>query len=181
MADDVVRVTSIRPDSIINDVTVVVTPNPLQPTPTDQNVTDTTSQDNYGVQSITLSGSPLATNADAALLADYLLRADPNFWFTGLSVNMHRLNDTQRNLIATLDIGSFVSVIKSFQYGTPPIVQKNLYVEGIDHSITPTTHQVDLSFSPVGFSQKWNEVTSTLTWETTAAGLSWSNLIWTIL
>lgn len=181
MADEIVRSLSIRPDSIINDVTVVVTPNPLQPTPTDQNVTDTTSQDNYGVQSITLTGSPLATNADAALLADYLLRADPNFWFTGLSVNMHRLDDTQRNLIATLDIGSFVGVIKSFQYGTPSIVQKNLYVEGIDHSITPTTHHVDLYFSPVGFSQKWNEVTSTLTWETTAAGLSWSNLIWTIL
>ena len=181
MADDIVRVTSIRPDSIINDVTVVITPNPLQPTPTDQNVTDTTSQDNYGVQSINLTGSPLATDDDAELLANYLLRADPNFWFTGLSINMHALNNTQRNQIATLDIGSFVGVIKTFQFGTPSIVQKNLYVEGISHAITPSTHYVDLSFSPVGFSQKWNEVTSTLTWQTTAAGLSWSNLIWTIL
>ena len=63
MADDIVRVTSIRPDSIINDVTVDITPNPLQPTPTDQNVTDTTSQDNYGVQSITLTLNTLRSCA----------------------------------------------------------------------------------------------------------------------
>lgn len=172
---------SVRPDSILNDVIIRVEPNALEPTPVDQTVTDTTSQDNYGVQSIVLTGSPLATNADAALLADYLLRADPNFWFTGLSINMHRLTDAQRNAVATLDIGSFVAVIKSFQYGTPPVVQKNLYVEGIDHRITSTTHHIDLYFSPVGFSQTWAGVTPTLTWESVSAGMSWSNLIWTIL
>lgn len=172
---------SVRPDSILNDVIIRVEPNPLEPTPVDQTVIDTTSQDNYGVQSIVLTGSPLATNADAALLADYLLRADPNFWFTGLSINMHRLTDVQRTAVATLDIGSFVGVIKSFTYGTPSLVQKNLYVEGIDHRITTTTHHIDLHFSPVGYSQPWNGITALLTWEEVPAGLSWSNLIWTIL
>ena len=178
---DIVRSSSIRPDSILNDVTIVVEPNPLQPTPTDQSVTDTTSQDNYGVQSITLTGSPLATDADALLLADYLLRADPNYWFTGLSINMHRLTAAQRDVVATLDIGSFVGVIKSFKYGTPSVVQKNLYIEGIDHRITTTTHHIDLYFSPVGYSQPWNGITPLLTWENVSAGLSWSDLIWTIL
>lgn len=181
MADTIVRSTSIRPDSILNEITIVVEPNPLQPTPTEQNSTSTISQDNYGVQSVTLTGSPLATDADAFLLAEYLLRADPNYWFTGLSINMHRLDDTQRAAIATLDIGSFVAVIKTFKYGTPSVVQKNLYVEGIEHRITPALHHVDLSFSPVGFSQRWNGVTPTLTWEGVGDGLSWSNLIWTIL
>lgn len=178
---DIVRSVSIRPDSILNDVTIIVAPNPLEPTPVDQTVTDTTSQDNYGVQSIVLTGSPLATNADAALLADYLLRADPNFWFTGLSINMHRLTSPQRDAVATLDIGSFVGVIKSFKYGTPSVVQKNLYVEGIEHMITTTTHHINLYFSPVGFAQQWDQITPTLSWESVSAGMSWSNLIWTIL
>jgi len=181
MADEVVRSLSIRPDSILNDVTVIVAPNPSQPTPTDQQSTDTVSQDNYGVQSVVITDSPLLTNADALLLADYLLRADPNYWFTGLSINMHRLTDAQRLAVSTLDIGDFVGVIKSFKYGTPPIVQKNLYVEGIEHKITPSNHHIDLHFSPVGYSQPWNGVTPTLTWESVPAGLSWSNLIWTIL
>lgn len=181
MAEIIARKTSIRPDSILNDVIVIVAPNPAQPTPTDQQSQDIESQDNYGVQSIVITDSPLLTNADALLLAEYLLRADPNYWFTGLSINMHRLTDPQRSSVATLDIGSFVSVIKSFKYGTPSVVQKNLYVEGINHRITSTTHDVDLYFSPVGYSQEWGDVTPTLTWESVPAGLSWSNLIWTIL
>ena len=181
MAEAIARRTSIRPDSILNDVIVIVAPNPSQPTPTDQQSTDTTSIDNYGVQSIVITDSPLLTNADALVLADYLLRADPNYWFTGLSINMHRLTDPQRSAVATLDIGDFVGVIKSFEYGTPSVVQKNLYVEGIDHRITSTTHHIDLHFSPVGYSQQWGGVTPTLTWESVPAGLSWSNLIWTIL
>jgi hypothetical protein len=181
MAEAVARKASIRPDSILNDVVVIVAPNPAQPTPTDQQSTDTTSQDNYGVQSIVITDSPLLSDADALLLAEYLLRADPNYWFTGLSINMHRLTDAQRLAVSTLDIGSFVSVIKSFKFGTPSVVQKNLYVEGINHRITTTTHHIDLYFSPVGYSQQWGSVTPTLTWQNVPAGLSWSNLIWTIL
>jgi hypothetical protein len=181
MAEGIVRAFSIRPDSILNDVIVIVAPNPSQPTPTDQQSTDTVSQDNYGVQSVVITDSPLLTNADALLLAEYLLRADPNYWFTGLSINLQRLTDAQRLAVTTLDIGDFVGVIKSFKYGTPSIVQKNLYVEGIEHKITPSNHHIDLHFSPVGYSQPWNGVTPTLTWESVPAGLSWSNLIWTIL
>jgi hypothetical protein len=183
MAEAVARRSSIRPDSILNDVIVIVAPNPAQPegTNTDQQSIDTPSIDNYGVQSIVITDTPLLTNADALLLSEYLLRADPNYWFTGLSINMHRLTDPQRSAVATLDIGDFVGVIKSFQYGTPSVVQKNLFVEGIDHKITTTTHHIDLHFSPVGYSQPWDGVTPTLTWESVPAGISWSNLIWTIL
>lgn len=177
----VVRKTSIRPDSIINDVIVVVAPNPVQLFPTDQQTIAPESQTNYGVQSIVIQDAPLATDADAAILADYLIRSEPNFWYTGLSINMHALTDTERNAVSTLDIGDFVAVVKTFKFGTPPVVQKNLFVEGINHVITPSTHHIDLYFSPVGFSQPWNAVTPSLTWETVPAGLTWSNLIWTIL
>ena len=178
-----VRKQSIRPDSIINDVTVVVAPNPAQTEPTvvPQVTVAPESQTNYGVQSITIQDSPLATNADAAILSEYFIRSEPNFWFTGLSINMHALTAPERNSVSTLDIGDFVGVIKTFQFGTPPLVQKNLYVEGINHVITPSTHNIELFFSPVGYSQPWNSVTPALAWDTVPAGLTWANLLWTIL
>jgi hypothetical protein len=175
------RSQSIRPNSIINDCTVVVESNPAQLFPTDQTVVSIESQTNYGVQSVIIQDAPLATNADAFTLADYLIRTEPNFWYTGLSINMHALTAPERNSVSTLDIGDFVAVVKTFKYGTPPIVQKNLYIEGINHVITQSTHHIELYFSPVGFSQPWNAVTPTLAWDTVPAGLTWSNLIWTIL
>lgn len=171
---------SIRPDSLVNLVDVIVVANPSQPTPTLQVVEDLNSQANYGVQGVSIE-SLLATDADAELLADYLIRPDPNYWFTGLGINMQRLTDAQRLAITQIEIGSFVSVTKSFLYATPSTVTKNLYVEGIEHKITQSTHMIDLYFSPVGFYQEWQEVTPTLTWNSSASGVAWANLIWTQL
>jgi hypothetical protein len=180
MSDAVARSSSIRPDSLVNYVDIIVIANPAEPAPTVQVVQDANSQDIYGVQGVSLE-SPLATNEDAELLADYLIRPDPNYWFTGLGLNMYRLTDAQRLLVSQIDIGSFVSVTKSFKYGTPPVVTKNLYVEGIEHTLTPSVHTINLYFSPVGFYQEWQEVTPTLTWENAPIGVSWTNLIWTQL
>lgn len=181
MSDAVVRSSSIRPDSLVNYTEIVVSPNPLQPVPSSQVVEDITSQDNYGLQGITIESSLLATDADAELLADYLIRPDPNFWFTGLGIEMARLTTDQRNVIATLDIGSLVTVKKKQQFGTPSEITKTLYVEGIEHRINTGGHQVALYFSPVGFYQEWQDVTATIRWQDVAEGLSWTNLIWTTL
>jgi hypothetical protein len=181
MAEAVARKSSIRPDSIINEVTIVIAVNPVVPAPVEQVVIAPESQTNYGVQSIVIQDAPLATDADAAILADYFIRSEPNFWYTGLSINMHALTSPERDSVSTLDIGDFVAVVKTFKFGTPSVVQKNLFVEGINHRITSTTHHIDLYFSPVGFSQPWNAVTPTLAWDTVPSGLTWSNLIWTIL
>ena len=180
MSDAVARSSSIRPDSLVNYVDIIVIANPSEPAPTLQVVQDTNSQNIYGVQGVSLE-SPLATNEDAELLADYLIRPDPNYWFTGLGLNMYRLTDAQRLSVSQIDIGSFVSVTKSFKYGTPPVVTKNLYVEGIEHTLTPSVHTINLYFSPVGFYQEWQEVTAELTWENAPIGVSWTNLIWTQL
>ena len=177
---DVARSSSIRPDSLVNYVDIIVIANPDEPSPTTQIVQDTNSQDIYGVQGVSLE-SLLATNADAEILADYLIRPDPNYWFTGLGINLYRLTDAQRLAVSQIDIGSFVSVTKSFEYGTPSTVTKNLYVEGIEHTLTTSVHTINLYFSPVGFYQEWEEVTPALTWENAPIGVSWTNLIWTQL
>jgi hypothetical protein len=172
---------SVRPDSLVNYVEIIVVANPSQPTPTPQVVESAPSQATYGLQGITIDGSLLTTNADAEILAEYLLRPDPNFWFTGLGIEMARLTNDQRNIIAQLDIGSLVTVKKKQQFGTPPEISKTLYIEGIEHRITPNGHQVSLYFSPVGFAETWQNVTANLQWEDVAEGLSWTNLIWTSL
>ena len=177
---DIARSSSIRPDSLVNYVDVIVIANPSEPTPTLQTVQDANSQAIYGVQSVSLQ-SLLATNEDAEILADYLIRPDPNYWFTGLRVNMLRLTNAQRLSVTQLEIGSFIGVVKSFTYGTPSTVSKNLYIEGIEHTITSSNHYIDLFFSPVGFYQEWEEVTADLTWENVPSGLAWTNLIWTTL
>lgn len=174
-----ISASSIRPDSLVNEVVIIVTPNPAEPTPTGQTVIDVNSQTLYGIQSIVIDGSLLATDQDAQELAQYLVRPEPNFWFTGLGIEMHALTDAQRNVIAQLDIGSLVTVVKSFKYAVPPIATKRLYVEGIEHTITPRNHSVKLYFSPVGFLEEWQEVTGDLEWQDVQAGLSWTNLIWT--
>jgi hypothetical protein len=61
------------------------------------------------------------------------------------------------------------------------VVTKNLYVEGIEHTLTPSVHTINLYFSPVGFYEEWQDVTPTLTWENAPIGVSWTNLIWTQL
>ena len=181
MAEGRVTIASIRPDSIVNDVVVIIAPSDSVPDPTPQQITDTPSQENYGNQGVTITDSLLATEEDALLLAEYLLRPDPNYWFTGLSVDISQLNDAQRLAITTLDVGTLVSITKSFKYGTPSTVTKNLYVEGIQHSITNTSHHIDFHFSPVGYSQQWQDITPTLTWELVPNGVSWTNLVWNIL
>jgi hypothetical protein len=178
---DVVSSQSVRPDSLVNLVTIVVSPNPLEPEPSVQTVSDFSSQLNYGVQSITVEGSLLATDADANLLADYLIRPDPNFWFTGLGIEMARLTETERDVVTKLDIGSLVRVVKKQQFGNPPEIIKTLFVEGIEHRITAGGHQVSLYFSPVGFLEKWEDVTASIRWQDVADGLSWVNLIYTSL
>jgi len=178
MAEGVVRSSSIRSDSIVNEVIVIIAPNPDVPAPDTQSTTDSTSQENYGIQSISIVDSLLSTEEQALELAEYLLRPEPNFWYTGLGLDMGALTSVQRNVISTLDIGTLVAVTKSYKYGTPSTVTKRLYVEGIEHSITPTGHKVKLYFSPVGFSQKWNSINATLQWEDVASGLTWGNVIW---
>jgi hypothetical protein len=180
MSEFTVRAASIRPDSLVNLVSIQVIANPSEPAPTLQTIQDANSQAIYGVQSIGFE-SLLATNEDAELLADYLIRPDPNYWFTGLRVNMLRLSTPQRLAVTQLEIGSFIGIVKSFEYGTPSTVSKNLYVEGIEHTITPSNHYIDLFFSPVGFYQEWQDVTADLAWEDVPTGLSWTNLIWTTL
>jgi hypothetical protein len=70
---------------------------------------------------------------------------DPRVRFTGVSLQLVGRNYATD--VATLDIGSIVTVRKSFGVGTSPIDQL-LVVTGVAHSITPGSYTVGFTFEP---------------------------------
>jgi hypothetical protein len=61
---------------------------------------------------------------------------------------MNGLTDAQRTTINSLDIGSQVSVTKSFPNSTPSTVTQLMALEGISHDISPDRHIVTLYPNP---------------------------------
>jgi hypothetical protein len=61
---------------------------------------------------------------------------------------MNGLTDAQRTTIYSLDIGSQISVTKSFPNSTPSTVTQLMALEGISHDISPDRHIVTLYPNP---------------------------------
>ena len=102
----------------------------------------------YGTQETPVVITLLATLEDAALLAEFLVRSVPAFWFGNIQVVMNGLTDAQRTTIGSLDIGSQISVTKSFPNSTPSTVTQIMALEGMTHDITPDRHIVTLYPNP---------------------------------
>ena len=103
----------------------------------------------YGTQETPVVITLLATLEDAALLAEFLIRDVPAFWFGNIQIIMNSLTDAQRTTISNLDIGSQVSVTKSFPNSTPSTVTQLMALEGMTHDITPDRHIVTLYPNPM--------------------------------
>ena len=61
---------------------------------------------------------------------------------------MNGLTDAQRTTITNLDIGSQISVTKTFPKSTPSTVTQLMALEGISHDISPDRHIVTLYTNP---------------------------------
>ena len=139
--------------SVVNVVNVAIAP--AAPTTSSLNTTiqyaqaiaDSSVAD-FGVQSTPVVVTLLETLDDAGDLASYLIRPVPAFWFGNIQIIMNGLTDAQRTIIGSLDIGSQVSVTKSFPNSTPSTVTQIMALEGISHDITPDRHIVTLYPNP---------------------------------
>lgn len=107
---------------------------------------DSTSQSEFGIQTLSLNDVPLDTLAAGTTLAQNLRDKykDPVFRFNEISVVLNGLSEANAQAVSTLEIGDLVSVTKSFTVGSPSTVQKTMFVEQITHNITPNTHTVTL-------------------------------------
>ena len=145
---------SVSSQSVVNTVNVAIAP----PIPTAANLQPTIeyaqaiaaeSVAEFGVQETPLVITLLETLDDAGDLAGYLIRKVPAFWFGNIQIIMNGLNDAQRTIIGNLDIGSQISVTKSFPApSTPSTVTQIMALEGISHDITPDRHIVTLYTNP---------------------------------
>jgi len=103
----------------------------------------------FGVQETPVVVTLLETLDDAGDLAEYLIRPVPAFWFGNIEIIMNGLTDTQRTVITNLDIGSQISVTKTFPApSSPASVTQLMALEGISHDITPDRHIVTLYTNP---------------------------------
>ncbi len=116
---------------------------------TKQTVSDSTSiLANGGVRTLSLSGLPLQTEAQAFALATYLLALykEPVTRFSSVTVALHAESTTDQNKILNLDLSSIVRV-KYTPNGISTAIDKFCTVEGITHTIGPAYHSVTLSLA----------------------------------
>lgn len=139
--------------SVVNTVNVAIAPpiptvDNLQPTIEFAQAVANASVAEFGTQETPLVITLLETLDDAGDLAGFLIRQAPAFWFSGFQIIMNGLNDAQRTTISSLDIGSQLSVTKSFPGSTPSTVTQIMALEGISHDISPDRHIVTLYPNP---------------------------------
>lgn len=110
-------------------------------------ISDPDSIDNYGQQAGTALVTLVANAVEAESLAFYLQRPIPTYWFSDIEVPFVRLSNVQRTAVAQLEIGDRITVSKRFPNVTNPVVEE-LFVEGLEHRITPSGHSVTIYTSP---------------------------------
>jgi hypothetical protein len=98
-----------------------------------QVATDAASQTAYFIQSVEQTESLLSTDAQALTLADYLLVADPSPRYISIGTWFGSLSEPQRDALATAEIGDLIEITKTESFGA---VTQELYIEGIEHTIT---------------------------------------------
>lgn len=135
--------------SIVNTVSVAIAPTvptTLAAAPAGLayvTAVDSDSVAQFGTQATPIVVTLLETIADAELLAKYLIRDIPAYWFTNFKIEIGALTAAQRTVIAQLEIGDQIRVTKTFPAGvTPTSVTQSLFVEGIDHELSPSGHTV---------------------------------------
>jgi hypothetical protein len=111
----------------------------------------TSSQGEYGIKTLSLTGVPLVNDAAGSALANFLLLKfeNPTVNFSGFTVLLNALTVAQQEVVAGLEIGDLVSVSKSFNVGSPSTVSQNVVVESIRHSINPNRHDVTVGLGQI--------------------------------
>lgn len=127
---------------------VTITPLAVDP----QIAQSTASQNEYGIQSLDLSGLLIQTGAagttDAQALADYLVRkyAEPDLRFERVTVELAALGTADQTKVLGLEISDVVQVeFMPNKIGTR--ISKNVQVIGINHAIGIDRHSVNFTLA----------------------------------
>lgn len=105
-------------------------------------VNDTASQDSYGIQTYSLTGLLLENDSDAQALATELLTKykDPVYRFDDMQFVFNGLSTANQTVMATLDLGDNIKIVRTFATGSPLTVELYYQVERVNHEITTGQH-----------------------------------------
>jgi hypothetical protein len=113
-----------------------------------QTTSSSTSIAQYQAQSYSLLDLLNSTTTEVASLGSYLLGRyqNPILRFNGLQTQLSAMTTAQQNIALSLDLTSICTVVKNFVTGTPSSDSQTLIVSGVNHTITPGSHSVQLTF-----------------------------------
>jgi len=105
---------------------------------------DSTSQTQYGVQTLAFSNVPLDTLAAGSALAQNLLDKykDPQIRFDEISTSLNACGSALWPTVLTLDVGDLISVTKTYTTGLPLTRTDTVFIESVNHDITPSDHRI---------------------------------------
>jgi len=109
---------------------------------------DADSLDLYGLSVLDLNDLLNDSLGQLQVIAeDYLeIYRFPQVRFTGLSVELAGLSASDQADVLALDLADQISVVKTFESGSPLTVTQNVVVSGIRHTIRPGSHVVQFTF-----------------------------------
>lgn len=104
----------------------------------------------YFIQTTSITNSLLHEAASIQAAAEYLLNPEPEPRYTSVETQFLMLTDSQKDTLATVDIGDTISIEKTFASGTGTTqLAQELSVEGIEHYLDfRTGHRVLYSTAP---------------------------------
>lgn len=115
-------------------------------TGTVQAADDTASQTEFGISTLSLDNLLLENDAAALTLAEELLDLykQPEYRFDDLRLLVSAMSSPNRTLVLGLEMGSVITVKRTFSTGSPAVVEQDYAVERITHQILPDRHTVTL-------------------------------------
>jgi len=117
---------------------------------TAQTVDSLTSQDAYGVASLSVDGLLFNSDADSLELGNYLINLYelPELRLNSLTVNLHDKNSAEVQKLSTLDIADAAQIIFTPNQ-TGSAIEQYAVVTGVSHSIGIDRHTVTYFFSSI--------------------------------
>jgi hypothetical protein len=117
---------------------------------TSSTATDDPSIATYFIQTTNIGNSLLHEAGAISTAASYLLNGQPEARYTSVETSFTLLTGSQRDTVATLEIGDTITIEKTFTTGlTTSELAQELAIEGIEHRLNfATGHSVLISTSP---------------------------------
>jgi hypothetical protein len=124
------------------------------PAGAEQIKSDANSIATYQISQLSYTDLLNSSTTEVANLAQTLLTQykEPKIRFTGLSIQMLALDETDRNSVYTAELSDYLRLEKSFLTGTPLSVTQLCFLTSISHDIRPGSHTVTFGVDNADFS-----------------------------